>query len=65
MGFRVHSAVVAAVTLPGAARLPAPGSGARNDEVLEKVDDTYPAWRDADKTWGAARFLKGILPATE
>ena len=65
MEFRGHSAVVTAVTLAGAASLPAPGPGARCDKGLEKVDDSYPAWRDANETWGDARFLKGIHPATE
>jgi hypothetical protein len=65
MEFRGHCAVVRAVTLVGAASLPAPGSGARNDEGLEKVDDSYLAWRDASTTWGDARLLTSIYLATE
>jgi hypothetical protein len=65
MEFRGHFAVVTAVTLAGAASLPTPGSGARNDEGLQKVDDSYLAWRDASTTWGDARLLPSIYLATE
>lgn len=65
MEFRMHSAVVLGVTLPGAITAAAPGSSARYDETLEQIDDSYPAWRDASKTWGDARLLTSIYLATE
>lgn len=66
MEFRVHSAAVLAVTAAGAmTAAAAPGSSARYDEALEMMDDSYPAWRDASKTWGDARLLTSIYLATE
>jgi hypothetical protein len=64
MEFQGHSAAVLAVTLARAMSTAAPGSSARYDEALEKVDDSYLAWRDASKTWGDARLPTSIYPAT-
>ncbi len=65
MEFRVHSAVVLAVTAAGEITAVATGSSSRYDGALEKMDDSHPAWRDASKSWGDARLLTSIYPATE
>jgi hypothetical protein len=65
MEFEVHCAVVLADTVAGAMTLAAPDLGACDDEVLEKVNDSYLPWRDASTTWGDARLLTSIYLATE
>ena len=65
MEFRVHSAVVLAVTAAGEITAVATGSSSRYDGALEKMNDSHPAWRDASKSWGDARLLTSICPATE
>jgi hypothetical protein len=64
MEFAVHPAVMLADTVAGAMALASPGSGTHDEQVLEKVDVTDPAWRHTSKTWGDARLLTSVcLPA--
>ena len=65
MEFRVHSAVVLAVTAAGEITAVATGSTSRYHGALEKMHDSYPAWHDASKSWGHARLLTSICLATE